>query len=255
MRSPADSALIYDVISGAAPVDRFTAAPLAGPLSQAATAERKPRRIMVSSANPMRGPQADGPTLDALRRSADALATLGHDVVWADPEYPKLGLAFQGQVACGVHDEASRVEHPDLLERHTRQLLALSAPMRALGGWAERRGAELAATFLPHLFDGVDALVTPTTPCPAVPIGQKDGAGILTLLRKAGQISSYTSAWNVLGNPAAAVPAGLSADGLPLSVQIVGPGSGEAVVVELAAQLEAARPWAGQRPPLDRCLS
>ena len=54
---------------------------------------------------------------------------------------------------------------------------------------------------------------------------------------------AYAAIWNVAGNPAAAVPRGLADDGLPLSVQLVGPTDGEEVLVSLAAQLEAADPW------------
>jgi amidase len=41
-------------------------------------------------------------------------------------------------------------------------------------------------------------------------------------------------------------------DGLPLAVQLVGRPAGEAQLLALAAQLEAAQPWAQRRPPLDR---
>ena len=55
--------------------------------------------------------------------------------------------------------------------------------------------------------------------------------------------------WNATGQPAASVPAGFSADGLPLAVQIVGRPNDEATLLSLAAQLETARPWADRRPP------
>ena len=46
------------------------------------------------------------------------------------------------------------------------------------------------------------------------------------------------------------VPAGLGSDGLPLSVQLVGRPNAEATLYALAAQLEAARPWADRRPAI-----
>jgi amidase len=54
--------------------------------------------------------------------------------------------------------------------------------------------------------------------------------------------------WNATGQPAASVPAGFSAAGLPLAVQIVGRPNDEATLLSLAAQLETARPWADHRP-------
>jgi amidase len=52
----------------------------------------------------------------------------------------------------------------------------------------------------------------------------------------------------VCGNPAAAVPAGRSREGLPLSVQLVARPHGETTLLSLASQLEQARPWAQLRP-------
>jgi amidase len=46
------------------------------------------------------------------------------------------------------------------------------------------------------------------------------------------------------------VPAGFAPSGMPLAVQIVGRPGDEATLLSLAAQLEAERPWADQRPPL-----
>jgi amidase len=60
----------------------------------------------------------------------------------------------------------------------------------------------------------------------------------------------YCVPWNHLGNPAMAVPAGFSSEGMPLSVQIVGRPGDEATLLSLAAQLEAERPWADKRPPI-----
>ncbi len=59
----------------------------------------------------------------------------------------------------------------------------------------------------------------------------------------------YNGVWNVTGQPAASVPAGFGADGLPRAVQLVGRPNDEATLLSLAAQLEAERPWAQQRPP------
>ena len=60
----------------------------------------------------------------------------------------------------------------------------------------------------------------------------------------------YNGIWNVTGQPAAAVPAGLSAEGMPRSVQLVGRPQDEATLLSLAGQLEAERSWPELRPPL-----
>ena len=64
-----------------------------------------------------------------------------------------------------------------------------------------------------------------------------------------GRVYPYSGLWNLTGQPSAAVPAGLSADGIPLSAQLVGRPQDESTLLSLAAQIEAERPWAGDRPP------
>jgi amidase len=92
----------------------------------------------------------------------------------------------------------------------------------------------------------------PTTAAPAAHVGLYEGAGALeTLLKEALRWpGAYTPAWNMSGQPAAAVPAGFDDTGLPLSVQLVGRANDERTLLSLAAQLEAARPWADRRPAL-----
>jgi amidase len=63
-------------------------------------------------------------------------------------------------------------------------------------------------------------------------------------------LTPFTSMWNTTGQPAASVPAGFDELGLPVGVKLVGRPWDEVTVIRVSAQLEAARPWAGQRPPL-----
>ncbi len=50
------------------------------------------------------------------------------------------------------------------------------------------------------------------------------------------------------GQPAISLPLFHGDDGLPTAVQLAGPPAGEGTLLALAAQLEAARPWADRRP-------
>jgi amidase len=70
-------------------------------------------------------------------------------------------------------------------------------------------------------------------------------ADSLTASQMVGAVrSGSTSApWNVAGFPCASVPAGIGSDGVPLSVQVVAPSGGEALILSVAAQLEDLRPW------------
>jgi amidase len=55
-------------------------------------------------------------------------------------------------------------------------------------------------------------------------------------------------AWNITGQPGAAVPVGLDDDGLPVGVQLVGRHGEDELLLSLSAQIEAARPWIDRRP-------
>ena len=53
---------------------------------------------------------------------------------------------------------------------------------------------------------------------------------------------------NLTGNPAMSVPLWWNDEGLPIGVHVLGRFGDEATLIRLAAQLEAAQPWAGRRP-------
>ncbi|NDK90863.1 amidase [Gordonia desulfuricans] len=254
-RTVADSALIYDVISGAAETDRFRADPLESTFAEAAALPPRRLRILLSTRNPMGGSVADDATTVALRGLADRLRTAGHTVIDDDGSvntvrYPKLAVPFQIQVATGVAEEAARVEYPELLEARTRRMASAGRLARHVVGRAERSADKTAKRFLAELFSRCDVLLTPTTPTTAMPVGQLDRHGTVGLTRLASDVASYTAAWNVLGNPAAAVPIGFDAAGLPQSAQLVGPTGGEPLLISLAAEIEGLHPDPDRRPQI-----
>jgi amidase len=79
-------------------------------------------------------------------------------------------------------------------------------------------------------------------------VREYDGRGGLWTLAGNARFAPYAGAFNHTGQPAAAVPAGFTGDGLPLGVQLVGPPDAEARLISLSAQLEQARDWAAHRP-------
>ena len=241
-RSVLDSAVIYDVVRGNTEGDRFRAGPTG---SFVAAASREPGRLRVGwSARPaVRGVRPDPLHVAAVRDTARLLGELGHDVREVDPRYPDTTAALVPQFFAGIRSEADAVEHPDRLERRTRQT-------RRLGAWvtprvldAALRATERVSARANRVFDDVDVLLTPTTAHRPPQVGVLSGTGTVGASLRAFPAIAYAAIWNVAGNPAAAVPRGLAPDGLPLSVQLVGPTDGEELLLSLAAQVERAAPW------------
>jgi aspartyl-tRNA(Asn)/glutamyl-tRNA(Gln) amidotransferase subunit A len=101
------------------------------------------------------------------------------------------------------------------------------------------------------LFEKYDLLLTPTTPCPAFPVGLDHPAEIAGKPITGYGWVPFTYPFNVTGQPACSVPAGFTKTRLPVGLQIVGRRFDDATVLRAAAAFERARPWAAERPPLD----
>ncbi|HUB73271.1 MAG TPA: amidase [Solirubrobacteraceae bacterium] len=250
-RRVADTALFHDVASGPSEVDLDRAPAPPVPFAQAAATPAGKLRIAYSTRTP---PgiisRLDAHAERALHQTVELLRSLGHELVERDPDYgPAAGPALTAHYLRGIHDDAAKVAQPQRLERRTRGMDRLGALVTpALLERAQRAAAELSAR-LGRLFEQHHALLTPATAAPPPPIGRLQGRGALATLNTVAGWVPYNGVWNLTGQPAASVPAGLGADGLPRAVQIVGRAGDEPTLLALAAQLEAERPWADQRPP------
>jgi amidase len=92
--------------------------------------------------------------------------------------------------------------------------------------------------------------MTPVMGGTALPVRRWEGRGALYTVLGMSRFYPYCIPWNHLGNPAMSIPFGLGADGMPLAIQIIGRPESEPLLVSLAAQIEAERPWADLRPPI-----
>ena len=167
-----------------------------------------------------------------------------------DPQYGPEGWAAIVRVVRGVALEARSLPRFERLDRRWKRITALAEAIPdavlARARAAEAVSCERAA----RLFSDCDVLLTPVAPEPPVEIGRWEGRGALWAINGAGRLVPYTAPWNFTGQPAAAVPSGLTAGGLPLAVQLVGRPNDEATLLSLSAQLESERPWADRRPPV-----
>ncbi len=241
-RSVLDSAMVYDVIRGTLPSDRFHGGETG---SFVAAAEREPGRLRIgwSTTSPLLGVRPDPLHVRAVEETADLLTGLGHDVRHLDLKYPDVTAAFVPQFFGGIRAEADAMDHYERLERRTRETYRLGSWVRPrVLEWAIAQSEKVAAKAEQMLAD-VDVLLTPTIAHRPPQIGILDNRGTVASSLVSQPAIAYCAFWNVAGNPAAAVPCGLAEDGLPLSVQLVGHADGEPTLLSLAAQIEAVRPW------------
>jgi amidase len=95
----------------------------------------------------------------------------------------------------------------------------------------------------------VDAVLTPTLAQLPAPVGGlRDDDDPAADFEAQKRFTPFTAPYNVTGQPAVSLPLHWTEDGLPVGVQLVGRANDEATLIQLAAQLETARPWADRRP-------
>ena len=135
------------------------------------------------------------------------------------------------------------------LTRHLRERgRAISGPDYANALGALNVFARKAIASTAHL----DAVLTPTLALLPRPVGWfvgADGDPAADFERQKA-FTPYTSIYNTTGQPAISLPLYVSAEGLPIGMMLVGRPAGEVRLLALAAQLEAALPWAERRPPI-----
>ena len=254
-RTVADSALLLDVIAGPAPgePDSRLPTPAQGFAQAARTA---PARLRIAASRKLPPGILARLSADqalAFDRSARLLAELGHEVVERDPPYGMAALAFTECYLGGIAADFETLPKGTPTERSTRQLAAagrLLVPARR----HERARAhrEQAARRILALWDEVDVLLTPALASPPLPAAGGHGRSGPGAFALASRFTPWTPAFNLTGQPAISIPAGLDADGLPTAIQLVAAPGEEALLYSLAAELERADPWAGRIPACAR---
>lgn len=249
-RTVLDTALWLDVVSGGSQ-EAEAPSPPDRPFVEAAKTPPGKLRVAHSTLAPraLAPPTVSAEAKQAVADAAELLRGLGHEVAPRDPDWGGIGDTISARFLKGVSETVEEVPHPERLESRTRGFgrLGKILPERLYQQAMARRPAEQAR--VNAIFDDHDVLVMPVMGGTALPIRRWEGKGALQTVLGMSRFYPYCVPWNHLGNPAMAVPAGFAADGMPLSIQVIGRPGDEATLLSLAAQLEAERPWADRRPP------
>jgi amidase len=277
-RTVRDSAALLDAIAGPAPGDPGALPAPARPfLAEAAT---PPGRLRLAVTHDSLFGRTTGPDCRAaVDAAAGLLADLGHELVDARPPFSRDALVRAYLVtvsACVAADlaEAARLTgrrpSPALVEPETWGLAAAGRAVGARDLELARREIQAATRAMATFFQGFDGLVLPTLAHPPLPLGavamkplERLSVRVVAALRSRALIEKMldevaarsfeatgnTMLWNQTGQPAMTLPLHATAAGLPVGVQVVGRHGDEATLFRLAAQIEAARPWADRLPP------
>jgi amidase len=250
-RSVIDTALWLDVVSGGSKEDEAPAPP-AKPFVESVKDSPGKLKVAWSTLAPraLAPPNVSDEVKQATADAASFLAGLGHDVSPRDPDWGRVGDAITARFLKGVAETVEEVPLPERLERRTRGFGKLGGllPEALYEKVIANRPAEIAR--INAIFDDFDVLVMPVMGGTALPIRRWQGRSALYTVLGMSRFYPYCAPWNHTGNPAMSIPFGLGADGMPLAIQIIGRPESESLLISLAAQIEAERPWADLRPPV-----
>jgi amidase len=211
---------------------------------------RKRLRVAVVTTSPVGecSPEVREQTL----ATAALLEELGHHVEPIDPPVPasfpddfllywsflSLALTRTGRQQFGRTFDRERLDNLTigLADHARRNLHRLPLAITRL-----KRTRRLSA----RLYRDHDVVLTPTLATATPKIGHLDpSAPYEQVLERLLAWVSFTPLQNATGDPAVSLPLGTTADGLPLGMMLAAGWGGEATLIELAYELEAARPFA-----------
>lgn len=262
-RSVRDSAALLDATSGPALGDPYWAPPPARPFAHEVGAD--PGRLRIAfSPRPPGGGAAHPDCVAALSDAAALCESLGHELTEVDfiglqpADGAAIGTVFNAATAWIVRYWArviGREPGPDDLEPLTAAYWEMGRSVTAADYLLAIEDLQAFTRRMATFLTDFDLWLTPTLSTPPPRIGEITSTPEepLRALEKGGATVAYAGVMaNITGNPAMSVPLWWNGGGLPIGVHFLGRFGDEATLFRLAAQLEAARPWA---PRLDELVN
>lgn len=251
-RTVQDAAHLLDVLAGYEPGDPWWAPVPDRPFAD--TVAEPPGRLRVAATST---PPIDTPVsaecIAALQSAATLLTQLGHDVVEATPPWTDADLVHTFIEIWQVGPALHLIDDLSLMTPLNRELVESARKSSAADYARAVVQLQMVARRTVAFWSEVDVVLTPTLALPPVPIGWQNAVdGAIEQLLRNTEFTPFTAIANLTGLPAMSLPLHWSEDGLPIGVQLIGPPAGDALLLSLAAQVEAAHPWAHRRPPLAR---
>lgn len=259
-RSVRDCAAMLDAVAGPALGDPYCAPP--GPPSWLAASTQPPGQLRIAVVRSLPdGSALDPQCLAAVDRAAALCAELGHRVEEIDPVKAwqlsperfalisnAWGAIYASSLVAQIDTIAATtgaVPSPDNLEAYTLWLYAMGKEIT--GGAYQQAWAVLHqhGRAMARWHSDWDAVLTATLGLPPLALGSADpqSSDVAATFAKLGAFVPFTQIQNGTGQPAITLPLHWSETGLPIGVQFGGRFGEEALLLQLATQLEAAAPW------------
>jgi amidase len=257
-----DSAALLDATAGLGAGDPYTAPPPARPFLQECGADPGRLRIAFTTTTPNGAPVA-AEYLRALQDATQLCATLGHHIEEADPTIDRTTviptfltlMAANTVVNLSSHPTAGRPARQDEVETVTwASAHVMGAKISGADYVRATQTAHKLGRQMADFHRRYDVLLTPALAMLPPKLGWIDMMldDVEEYWRRVFAFSPFTVWFNITGQPAVVLPLGQTADGLPLSVQLVARYGDEATLFRLASQIEAARPWFDRKPALQK---
>ncbi|MCH8500213.1 MAG: amidase [Marinobacter sp.] len=271
-RSVRDSARMLDVLAGPASGDPFVIGAPDQAFAELAAQSPRTLRIGVFTESPY-GTEVARECVEAAESVAKLLESLGHNVEYARPAIDGKALArcylglYFGEVSATMAWARKHLNASDSdFELETRLLGMLGDSLPLADYVNMRRQWNDFGRALGQYFETYDLYLSPTTGQLPARIGQLatpthlQAVARLMLMLRAGRLvhlsgaveqmaldnlarTPFTQLANLTGTPAISLPLHWTADGLPVGVQLGARFGDETTLLQLATQLEQARPW------------
>jgi aspartyl-tRNA(Asn)/glutamyl-tRNA(Gln) amidotransferase subunit A len=251
-RSVRDVALLLSLISGPSAKDRHSLPSEPGAFIIAPHESLRGARIAFSA--DLGFARVDPEVLSIARAAARRFQTeLGCHVEEVAPPLEDPQAAFEALVAldtdrAGLRRLAASQGHSFSGSLNTLLAREWTADAFTDAILARKRIANTMWRFMEHY----DLLLTPSTATAAFAIDIDGPCEIDGTAVPPSAWTPFSALANLTGQPAASIPAGFTADGRPVGLQIIGRHLGDARVLTACAAFEMIQPWAGRRPPLAR---
>jgi amidase len=257
-RSVRDTAAVLDIAQGPGPGDMAIAPAPLRPYVEELSVRPVGLRVGMLTFNPAGRLHPDCEV--AVRNAGSLLESVGHDVSSDLPTIdPDSGSRFMARWAVntrvhllGLAEMIGREVTRDDVEPLTWAMASAADNVPAVD---YARAIQASARFTRRLaafWEDHDLLLTPTLGEPPPLVGELEPPADDPFATQAHTASlvPFTTHFNVTGQPAISLPLHVNEAGLPIGVQLVAAYGREDLLIQVAAQIEEAAPWAGRRPRL-----